>query len=510
MTVGVLTARLAGVRRNWFRCVATALLMLGLGQMAAAEAKPKFSAIAIDARRGTILFGTDVDGLRHPASLTKMMTLYVLFQDLKAGRIKLKTNLVVSARASRMAPSKLGLKPGARITVDDAIKALVTKSANDVAATIAENLGGSEANFAARMTRTARSIGMSRSTFLNASGLPNPNQWTTARDMATLGLRLQRDFPQYYPYFRITAFNYKGRLIKTHNRLLGRYAGTDGIKTGYIAAAGFNLTTSAKRGDKRVVGVVLGARSGASRNAYMMTMLDGVFPRCVAGRTIAAKAGSSSGAVDPLALARADVPAVKPKLKPAAPTAGVAEEAEEPTALRAVTADPPAPSAAETKVLEAKIVNAANAADATATANEDDEDANDATASTGDDSAAATNEGVAAEAAPEKLPFQVKKQVDDVAALAPEQATTPTSWAIQVGEDFSAKTAAKQKLMQLKSAGYGFLKGKSAETVEVQRGDDVIYRARFIGFNQKTAKTACSKLAREGFQCMTMAPKSQS
>lgn len=503
MTLNFVSARAAKFRRNWLRCIAAVLVLFGVAQLTAAEAKPQFSAIAIDARRGTILFGTDIDGLRHPASLTKMMTLYILFQDVKAGRIKLNSTLVVSSRASQMAPSKLGLKPGARITVEDAIKALVTKSANDVAATIAENIGGSESNFAARMTRTARSIGMTRSTFVNASGLPNPNQWTTARDMATLGLRLQRDFPQYYPYFRITAFNYKGRIIKTHNRLLGRYAGTDGIKTGYIAAAGYNLTTSAKRGDKRVVGVVLGARSGASRNAYMMTMLDGVFPRCTNGNTIAAKAGSSAGAVDPLALARA-TPAVKPKFKPALPTSqGDDGSNDQPTALQAVTADPPAPSAEETKVLEAKIENAANAADASG-AESDDEDGGPATASVdvGAEQPAAP--------APKKLPFQVKKQVTAESEAAVIEPPALATWAIQVGDDFKAKAAAREKLMQLKSAGYSFLNGKSAETVEVQRGDELIYRARFIGFNQKSAKTACSKLAEQGFQCLTMSPQSQS
>ena len=229
------------------RIRAVILLCATLLVASIAQAKPEFSAITVDARTGSVLFSDNPDGLRHPASLTKMMTLYVLFQDLKAGRVNRGTPLHVSARAASMAPSKLGLRPGTIITVDDAIKALVTKSANDAAATIAENLGGTESNFAARMTRVAHSIGMSRSSFNNASGLPNPDQYTTARDMATLGLRLMRDFPQYYPYFRITAFNFHGQIIRTHNRLVEHYAGTDGIKTGYIAAAGFNLVTSTDR-----------------------------------------------------------------------------------------------------------------------------------------------------------------------------------------------------------------------------------------------------------------------
>jgi D-alanyl-D-alanine carboxypeptidase len=248
--------------------------LMFLGTLQPATAKPQFSAIAVDARTGKILFGSAIDAPRHPASLTKVMTLYMLFQDLKAGRLKLTSPLKVSQRAAGMQPSKLGLKPGSTIAVEDAIKALVTRSANDVAATIGENLEGTEANFAARMTRTARAIGMSKTTFKNASGLPNPAQVTTARAFATLSLRIQRDFPEYYPYFRVSSFNYGKQTIRTHNRLLGKFQGTDGIKTGYIRASGFNLTTSAKRGNKRIVGVVMGGTSGSARDKYMMKMLE--------------------------------------------------------------------------------------------------------------------------------------------------------------------------------------------------------------------------------------------
>lgn len=253
--------------------------------------KPQFASIAVDASTGKILAAEDIDGLRHPASLTKVMTLYVLFQDLQAGRILLNTDLLVTARAANMAPSKLGLKPRETISVEDAIKALVTKSANDVAATVAENMAGTEAEFAVRMTRTAQSIGMSKTVFKSASGLPNKDEWTTARDMATLSLRIQRDFPQYYHYFSTVAFYYKGQIFRTHNKLLTHYDGADGIKTGYIAKSGFNLTTSAKRGHKRVVGVVIGATSTVSRNQYMAKMLDENFPKCMAGHSIAAIAG---------------------------------------------------------------------------------------------------------------------------------------------------------------------------------------------------------------------------
>ena len=184
-------------------------------------------------------------------------------------------------------PPSWGFVPAPTIRVEDAIKALITLSANDVAVAIGENLSGSETAFAKRMTKTARALGMSRTTFRNASGLPNPAQVTTARDMATLSLRVQRDFPQYYPYFRTMSFKYGKRVIRTHNRLLGRFAGTDGIKTGYIRASGFNLTTSAQRGDKRIIGVVMGASSGAARNNYMIAMLGKAFPQCKEGRMLA-------------------------------------------------------------------------------------------------------------------------------------------------------------------------------------------------------------------------------
>ena len=241
-------------------------LAMSAGVSETALANPKFSALAVDARTGDVLFASDADGLRHPASLTKVMTLYILFQELQAGHLTLDSELSISRNASGRPATRLGLKPGETVRVEDAIKAVVTLSANDVAVAIGENIAGSETAFAQRMTKTARSIGMSRTTFRNASGLPDPGQVTTARDMATLSLRLQRDFPQYYPYFRITSFQYGKRTIRSHNRLLGRFEGTDGIKTGYIRASGFNLTTSAKRGDKRIIGVVMGGRTGRVRD----------------------------------------------------------------------------------------------------------------------------------------------------------------------------------------------------------------------------------------------------
>ncbi len=301
MVVGMRDANARSLAKStYWRCVSgfAALLMLVASGTAEAAGGPKFSAIAVDARTGEVLFSSDPDGKRYPASLTKVMTLYILFGELKAGRMTMATPLKMSKRASGMAPTKLGVPAGKTVSVEDAIKALVTLSANDVAAAIGENISGSEGAFADRMTKTARSLGMSRTTFKNASGLPNPGQMTTARDMATLSLRVQRDFPQYYPYFKLMSFNYKGRVIRTHNRLLGKFDGTDGIKTGYIRASGFNLTSSVRRGDKRIIGVVMGGRTGNARNQYMISMLSKQLPKCKDGKVLAASIKGSAAPKD--------------------------------------------------------------------------------------------------------------------------------------------------------------------------------------------------------------------
>src|SRR5690606_27637974 len=239
-----------------------------------AAANPRFAALTVDAHTGKILFARNADAQRYPASLTKVMTLYCLFEELKAGRMKLDTPITMSAHAAAQPPSKIGLKPGSTLRVEDAIGLLVTKSANDVAAAVAEAISGSESRFAERMTQTAKRLGMTRTRFRNASGLPDNQQVTTARDMATLALRLQADFPQYYHYFSLPSYTFRGRTYPTHNKLIGRYKGTDGVKTGYIRASGFNLTASVRRDGKHLIGVVMGGRTGATRNKYMMSMLD--------------------------------------------------------------------------------------------------------------------------------------------------------------------------------------------------------------------------------------------
>jgi D-alanyl-D-alanine carboxypeptidase len=234
----------------------------------------KYAAIVVDARTGKTLFEANSTQPRYPASLTKMMTLYLLFEALESGRITRDTQIPVSAHAASQPPTKLRFKPGETIDVDSAIRALVVKSANDVAVAVGEYLAGSEEAFAAAMTDKARRIGMRATVFRNASGLPDDAQHTTARDMAVLGMALRKHFPQYYSYFSATDFMFRGRLVRGHNDMLGRVRGVDGIKTGYIRASGFNIVTSYDADGRQIVVVVMGADSARQRNDHAEALLQ--------------------------------------------------------------------------------------------------------------------------------------------------------------------------------------------------------------------------------------------
>lgn len=249
---------------------------------------PPFSSIIVDGNSGAVLQANNPDASRHPASLTKIMTLYLLFERLESGKMTLDTEMQVSAHAAEQAPTKLGLRPGQSIRVEDAIKGLVTRSANDAAVVISEAIAGDEDDFAQMMTRKARALGMSRTTYKNASGLPDDDQVTTARDQATLGRAIQDRFPRYYRYFATNDFRFRGSVIRNHNHLLGSVEGVDGIKTGYTRASGFNLVTSMRRGNRHLVGVVLGGRSGGSRDATMRSLLAQNLDRAATRRTVAA------------------------------------------------------------------------------------------------------------------------------------------------------------------------------------------------------------------------------
>ena len=249
---------------------------------------PAFSEIIVDANSGATLSSSNPDASRHPASLTKIMTLYLLFERLDAGKIKLDTEMPVSRHASEQDPTKLGLQPGQTIRVEDAIKGLVTRSANDAAVVIAEAIGGDEDDFAKLMTRKAHMLGMSKTIYRNASGLPDDEQVTTARDQATLGRAIQDRFPRYYRYFSTASFTFRGHSIANHNHLLGSVEGVDGIKTGYTRSSGFNLVTSMRRGNRHLVGVVMGGHSAGSRDAIMRNLLAENLEKASTRRTVAA------------------------------------------------------------------------------------------------------------------------------------------------------------------------------------------------------------------------------
>ena len=454
---------MVGLKLRIFSALLASVMAFGV---VAAQAKPEFSAVTVDARNGQILFDDHADGQRHPASLTKMMTLYLLFQDMKSGRVNRNTRFKVSERAANMAPSSLEVDAGTTISADEAIKAIITKSANDVAAAIAENLGGSESAFAARMTRVAHSIGMNHSHFNNASGLPDPGQITTARDMATLGLRIMRDFPQYYPYFRITSFEFHGRTIRTHNNLVLHYPGTDGFKTGYIVESGFNLATSTKRGDKRLVGVVLGARSAAKRERYMRNMLERNFAKAKEGQTIAAVAGSSLGVINPVAAINMTSEGRKPvgmnNLGLAAASAEAATN-EDSDKTETASMEPALP-----KVMDAQLEPIDNAKKTA------------------------------------KFPFAVVSTNDKPGNLA---ASFGESWNVQVGS-FAEKPAAEEQLAAARTKFASQLSGKPGFTMQNEKGGVVVYRARFAGFTASTAAKVCAAVKRSGSTCLMISPES--
>lgn len=291
------------------------------------------SSIIIDAQTGKVVSEHNADRPDYPASLTKMMTLYLAFGALEQGKISLDDEFVVSAHAARQAPSKLGLRPGQRIAVRDLILAIVTHSANDAAVTIAENLAGSESAFAQRMTATAHALGMTATTFRNASGLPTPPNMSTARDLATLARALWRDYPTEYHFFATEEFTYRGSVYETHNHLMASFAGMDGIKTGYIHASGFNLAASAVRNGRRLIGVIMGGSSAHSRDLQMAGLLDDAFAgaapaadstmRTASGddtsnTAVAANTPSPMAELNPVQRAEAAVP--QRVAKPPAPT----------------------------------------------------------------------------------------------------------------------------------------------------------------------------------------------
>ncbi len=424
------------------------------------------SAIVVDAKTGKVLYSSEADGRRYPASLTKMMTLYLTFEALAKGKISKNSQVPFSARASAEPPTKLGVRPGGSVTVETAILSMVTKSANDSATALGEFIGGNETNFARMMTAKARQLGMNGTVFRNANGLPDTGQFTTARDMATLGIALREHFPQYYGYFSQRSFLYGRQRINGHNRLLGRIKGVDGIKTGYTRLSGFNLVSSVADGDRRIVAVVMGGTSGGSRDNQMAHLITTYMPKASTrgGGPLIAKAtgGNPISALAKVLLPKHDAPT--PDEKPVA-EAQVASADDD----QSDVADDQSPVVAETApVVETKKVKTVAVAAAPQ---------------------AATTQAVAAYAEPTQTVDPVKT------------ASVPSGWAIQVASSPS-KSEAQAFLDKTSKEAPGALADASGFTVAFEKGGVTYYRARFGGFDSKTAAWgACTALKKKRIEC---------
>jgi D-alanyl-D-alanine carboxypeptidase len=429
-------------------------LALAAAPLSQAAAKPKSqvrspaiaASIVVDMNANRVLQAQNADTPRQPASLTKMMTLYMLFTYMRSGAIGLDSELVITPHAASQAPTKLNVKAGQSVRTADAISALVTLSANDVAVAVAENIAGTEGNFARMMTDKARSLGMKSTVFRNASGLPNPEQITTARDMAILAHHLIHDFPEYYSCFSTKVFTYRGRSYRNHNKLLFGYRGTDGIKTGYTRAAGFNLTASVHRDNKHVVAVVLGGRTGAQRDAAMRALLDANFPKA-----------SNKPASEPLVASR---DSVTPAAAPAAA---------------------PAP--------KRKIFALASAAPAAL--------------SFGQGQSPASKPASSRQAAPAPIPDPVPLSEPAPVKKAAKGSRQKGPFHVQVGAYASQKEAEK-RLGVVKSLASDLLDGYAPVTTVFEKDDTQWYRARFAGFSKDGADSTCGQLKRLALDCVVM------
>ncbi len=444
-----------------------------------------YAGVVIDAKTGKTLYSHRADATAYPASLTKMMTLYMLFEQMEAGRISKSTRIPVSARAASMQPSKLGIKAGGSVSAEQAILSLVTKSANDIAVAVAEKLGGSESEFAVLMTRKARTLGMSKTTFKNASGLPNSAQVTTARDMATLGIALREHFPGYYKYFSTRSFTYGRKRMGNHNRLLGKVRGMDGIKTGYTRASGFNLVSSVKADDRSIVAVVMGGKSGGARNAQMQKLVASYLPRASKGsdRMLVAKTKSSQS----IQVALAKMP--KETLKENVPSPSNRGE-EKVVASRVETAH-----------TEARLVSLSDAAFDT-------------------DAIRRKLLEMSGKELPVPLRSPTSGKIDRIItassnaaragqdiATRPQKTETrkPEGFLIQIGATPS-ENSAQDLLASARQKAPGVLSGVASHTETVEKGDEVLYRARFAGFqSMSSAKAACSALKKKRFACLAIA-----
>jgi D-alanyl-D-alanine carboxypeptidase len=423
-----------------------------VAEATAALAAPH-SAIVIDANTGKTLYASDANGRRYPASLTKMMTLYLTFEALAKGKISKSTQVEFSANAAAEPPTKLGVRKGGSVTVETAILSMVTKSANDSATAMGEYLGGNETNFARMMTAKARALGMKSTVFRNANGLPDPGQFTTAHDMALLGIALREHFPQYYDYFSQRSFMYGNRRINGHNRLLGRIKGVDGIKTGYTRASGFNLATSVKIDGRNVVAVVMGGTSGGSRDNEMAQLIKTYLPKASTrggGGDLIAKTNDDSPVV---ALAKVLLPkndAPTPDNRPARKELASAPDNVQP--LKENIPFKMAKASAPAEKIPAPVVAAAYA--------------------------------------------EPEAAVDPV-----NTASLPSGWVVQVASSPS-KGEAKAILDKTSKQAPRLLADASGFTVPFKKDGVTYFRARFSGFETKDAAwKTCNGLKKHKIQC---------
>ncbi len=428
----------------------------------AATANERYAAFVIDALNGKVLFARNADATRYPASLTKVMTIYILFEEMQAGRLRPDSRFTASQNAANQAPSKIGIKAGETITVDQAIRFLVTKSANDVAVVVAENVSGSVSAFAARMTRTAKAMGMSSTNFANPHGLPNAAQPTTARDMATMAIQTMRRFPQYYGYFQTRSSTWKGTTFGNHNKLLGSVAGVDGLKTGYIRASGFNLVSSMRRDGRHIVGVVMGGRTGASRDAHMRDLLETHIKTASRGGALIASVPPPpvvTSSSSPAPLAAAPLPTPRPDLASLPVGSGLTPSLPVPKLLVPSTTVPgtlvTAGAGPKTKSLDTLVASVATSP-----------------------------------------PSSYETGSTDTEA----PVLRAGEWMIQVGA-FNSEALAREALERAQATLPSQLGAATAFTETTEKNGATLWRARFAGFDKPQAEGACAELKRNAFGC---------
>lgn len=464
-----------------------AVVLVTLPALAMAQSNDRYASFVIDMDTDRVLHARNADELRYPASLTKMMTLYMLFDALEAGEIGLNDQMAVSARAAAQEPSKIYVRAGSTLRVEDAILALTTKSANDAAVVIAERLGGSVEQFALMMTEKARELGMTRTRWRNPNGLPDEGQVTTARDLAVLGEALYRDHPDYYHYFSAEEFRYGNVTYRSHNRLLANLdgvVGVDGIKTGYIRASGYNLATSAERDGRRIVAVVLGGSTSRVRDAHMADLVEQAFAALEQDEAEPILVATLSPEGEPLSHIKG-VPVSDPETELANET-----QQEQPRALASLELPRPAQQGDGSD----RGVRIIFADDAGRPAPEE---------ASHTDSGAAQPVVLRMPAEPDRRP---EDQRDPALRAAVRESDDELGWQIQVGA-YRDEATALDRLAQLEGMAITVLSGAARHIEDAMVNDARWYRARFAGLTEEAARAACSALASSGDNCFPVAPR---